>query len=337
MATIEEVLARLNPKTAQSFRVASSIENNTLPTSSLGINMAIKGIGYGRFTTLWGNRGCGKSLMAMQMVAEAQKEGKSTAWMDVEKNFDPSWARRLGANPDEILVDKNTISIAGMADKSHELIESGIDVLVVDSVSQLLPQSYFEDPKNGKEEVKGLAQTGQIGTFSKNLGQALDIINSINQNTAVILISQVRNNIGSYGASKSMMGGHALEHASSTIIKLWRTPSEIIEGEVHLGDGLLIKRPVGSPVTWTIEKNRGSGMHMSNTYDMYHTGDHVGVDVLSEIVNYGIEFGIIKKAAAWLSYEGGESFNGKPKFIEYLRDNEAIAEKIHGEILAKSI
>lgn len=336
MSTIEEVLARLNPKTAQSFRIASEIEVELLPTPSLGLNMAINGLRYGGFTVLYGNRGSGKTLFALQAVREAQKQGKTVAWLDVEKNFSPSWARRLGVDPDKMVVDNKTISIAGMADKGVEMIQAGVDVLVIDSISALLPQSYFEDPKDGKEEIKGLAQTGQIGTFSKNMGQAINMLNAVNENTAIIMISQVRNNIGSYGASISFMGGKAVEHAASTVLKLWRTPSDVIEAEIQVGDGLLMKRPVGAPVTWTVEKNRGPGMGQSNTYDLYTAGDNIGIDLTGEVVTFGVEYGIIAKGGAWFTV-GDERFQGKAKVIAYLRDNPIIQEKIYGEILAKSI
>jgi recombination protein RecA len=336
LSNIDEILARLNPKTAQSFRKASEIEHELLPTPSLGINMAIQGLGYGRFTTLYGNRGCGKTMFALQCIAEAQKNGKTAAWLDVEKNFNPSWARRLGVNPDEMLVDNKTISIAGMADKGVEMIQAGVDVLVIDSISQLLPQSFFEDPKDGKEELKGLKDTGQIGTFSKNIGQAINMLNSVNENTAIILISQVRNQIGSYGASIGFMGGKALEHANSTTLKFWRTPSDVIERDVHVGDGLLLKRPVGAKVTWTVEKNRGPGMGMSNDYDIYTGGDFVGIDLASEVVTFGVEYGIIKKGGSWYTI-GEQKFQGDKNAANHLRENPDILEKIYGEILAKSI
>lgn len=343
MTDIDEILARLNPKTAQSFRLASEIENEFLATPSLGMNMAIGGIGYGKFTVLYGNRGCGKTMFALQCVAEAQKEGKTAAWLDVEKNFSPSWARRLGVDPDKMLVDNKTISIAGMADKGVEMLNAGVDVLVIDSISQLLPQSYFEDPKDEKKlasgqnkEIKGLAQTGQIGTFSKNIGQAVNMLNAVNENAAIILISQVRNQIGSYGASIGFMGGKALEHASSTTIKFWRTPSDVIEKEVHVGDGLLLKRPVGAKVTWTAEKNRGPGMGMSNDYKIYTGGDFVGIDLADEVLTYGVEYGIIHKGGAWYTINETK-FHGDTKAANYLRDNTDILEKVYGEILAKSI
>lgn len=344
MSTLEEVLARLNPKTAESFRKASEIENELLPTPSLGLNMAIGGLGYGRFTVLYGNRGCGKTLFALQEVAEAQKQGKTAAWLDVEKNFNPHWARRLGVNPDEMLVDNRTISIADMADKGVHMLQAGVDLLVIDSISALLPQSFFEDPKDEKKlkpgeskELSRLANTGQIGTFSKNMGQAVNMLNAVNEKAAIIMISQVRNNIGSYGASISFMGGKAVEHAASTILKMWRTPSDVITDDVHVGDGLLLKRPVGAPVTWTVEKNRGPGMAMSNEYDMYTAGDNIGIDLAGEVVTFGIEFGVIRKAGAWFKFPDDKQVQGKPAAVRYLRENPDLQEKIYGEILAKSI
>lgn len=338
MSNIDDILARLNPQTAQSFRKASEIEHELLPTPSLGVNMAIGGIGYGRFTTLWGNRGCGKSTFALECIREAQKENKTAAWLDVEKNFNPDWARRLGVDPDEMLVDNQTISVAGMADKGVKLLQAGVDVLVIDSVSQLLPQSYFEDAKkSGDSELKQLKDTGQIGTFSKNVGQAINMLNSVNEKTAIIVISQVRNQIGSYGASISFMGGKALEHASSTILKFWRTPSDVIEEEFHVGDGLLLKKPVGAHVTWTVEKNRGPGMGHSNEYALFTGGDRVGVSLSSECVTYGVQYGIVKKGGAWFTFPDGSKAQGEDNAAAHLYANPVLQEKIYGEILAKSV
>jgi recombination protein RecA len=337
----EQFLARLNPKTAQSFRVASEVKNELLLTPSLGLNMALGGgIGYGRFSIFYGNRGCGKTLVALECVAKAQKEGKICAWIDVEKNFNPDWARQLGVDPDKMIVATNIMSIADMADEGKNLILAGVDVLVIDSISQLLPQSFFEDPKDEKKlkegqmkELKGLAGTGQIGTFSKNMGQAVNILNAVNEKTAIIMISQVRNNIGSYGASISFMGGKAVEHAASTTIKFWRTPSDVLTREIHVGDGLLLTRPAGAPVTWTVEKNRGPGMGASNEYDMYTAGDSVGVDVYSEVVTFGVEHGIIKKGGAWFTY-GDFKAQGKPAMVSYFRDNPDEFQKVYDKILS---
>jgi recombination protein RecA len=334
MTDFEDFLARLNPKTAASFRKASTIELEHLSTPSLGVNMAIGGLGYGRFSTLYGNRLAGKTMFALQCVANAQKDGKICAWLDVEKNFNPSFARNLGADPDQMAVATNIISMADMANQSVDLILKGADVLVIDSISQLLPQSYFEDAKNGTGELKELEKTGQIGTFSKNLGQAINMMNSVNEHCAIILISQVRNQFSSYGASLGYMGGKALEHANSTVLKFWRSKSDVIEGKVHVGD-LILTRPIGSKVVWTVEKNRGPGNNWSNEYDIYDGGDHIGIDLTGEIVTFGVEYGVVNKSGNWLDFEGIRT-NGRAAFIKELRDNPEVQEKIYLEVLERS-
>jgi recombination protein RecA len=299
------------------------------------VNLAIGGLGYGRFCTLYGNRAGGKTMFALQTVAKAQAKGDVVAWLDVEKQFSPEWAQNLGVNPDQMLLSNNIITIAGMAEQAVQLILDGVDVLVVDSISQLLPTSYFEDAKvkDDKLEMSSLANSGQIGTFSKNLGTALNMMNSVNTKTCIILISQVRNQIGSYGASIGYMGGKALEHANSTVLKFWRAPGDTIEKDIHLGD-IILKRPVGATVTWTAEKNRGPGMGWSNKYDIYTGGPHVGIDLYSEIVTFGTEYGVIKKGGAWYDYDGLKA-QGAENMAQALRDNPEASEVIYQEILKK--
>lgn len=337
MTDINDLLAKLNPKIAAQFKIASNTSNDLLETPSLGLNMAIGGYGYGRQTTIWGNRSGGKTAHCLQLVRNAQKKGEMAAWIDAEKNFDKNWARRLGVDPDQMIISPIT-SIADMADAGHDLLKAGVDVLVVDSISALLPQSYFEDDKTkkGGGEMKALANTGQIGTYAKNMAAACNMLNRVNEHTALIFISQVRNQIGSWGASLSHMGGKGLEHMNSTTIKLWSNPAEkeAIKGEVTSGD-LILTRPVGRPVTWTVEKNRGPGMNASNEYKFYFAGDHVGVDLTGEVLTFGVEYGIIKKSGAWF-YIGDEKFHGEENATKFLWQNPDIEEKIYGEILAKS-
>jgi recombination protein RecA len=331
MTDIDELLAKLNPKTAAAFRTATTIENRLLPTPSLGINMAIGGIGYGRQTTLWGNRSGGKTLFALQTAANAQKDDQGVAWIDAEKNFDPAWARRNGLDTDQVAVSKIT-SIADMADAAFDLIKAGFGFIAVDSISTLLPQSFFDDKGN----MKDLADTGQIGTFSKNLTTALNMLNRENTDAALVLISQIRNQIGSYGASVGPMGGLGLQHLNSTQIKLWSNPNvkEAILGDVSVGD-LIFKRPIGRPVTWTIEKNRGPGMNASDSYDLYFAGSHVGVDRVGEVLDFGVQYGVAEKGGAWYTVEG-ERLQGRAKAVEFLRANPDIEQKMYDAILEKS-
>lgn len=331
---IDELLPKLNPKTAASFRKASDIQIEMLPTPSLGVNKALGGgIVYGRQSMLWGNRSGGKTLFSLGLAANAQKQGKSVAWIDAEKNFDPAWARRNGVDPNKVLVSTIT-SIADMADAGYDLIKNGVDLLVCDSISALLPQSYFVEG-----EMKALADTGQIGTFSKNMGAALNMFNNINQHTALVLISQVRNQIGSYGASISPMGGKAMEHMNSTQIKLWSNPNEkeSIKGNVSDGD-LIFTRPIGRPVMWTIDKSRGAGMNQTGTYDMYFAGNTIGIDTIGEIITYGVEYGVIRKSGNWLAYgeDMDKGLNGAKQFRKFLVEHPDMYQEIYDIVMEKA-
>lgn len=269
--------------------------------------------------------------MCLGLAAKAQRDGKQVAWIDAERNYDPVWAARHGVDSDQLFWSPVT-SIADMADAGHDFIRAGVDVLIVDSISSLLPQSYFVEG-----EMKALADTGQIGTFSKNMGSAVNMFNSVNQHTALILISQVRNQIGSYGATLAPMGGKAVEHMNSLQIKLWSNPSEkeAIKGKITEGN-LIFEKPIGRPVTWTVEKNRGPGMNESGKYDLYFKGDFVGVDLTGEIIDFGVETGLVKKGGAWYTI-GDERFQGRAKAVEFLRANPDVQNKIYGDILAQSI
>lgn len=330
MANIDEILAKLNPKTAESFRKASEIENEYLMTPSLGINMATGGLRYGAIHTIWGSRSSGKSMFCLGLAAEAQKNGKTVAWVDAEKNFDPTWAQRHGVDSDNMIVS-HTASMVDTANDSVDLVRSGVDLLVIDSMSVLLPQSYFDDG-----EMKGLEKTNQIGTFAKNFGSMMNMLNSLNKHTNIVVISQVRNKFHQYGASKTLMGGEAAEFMNSTIIKMWAplTDKETIKGQITRG-GMVLERPVGRPVTWTIDKARGPGMGSSNKYDMYFAGDSVGIDLTGEVIDYGVEFGVIRKGGAWYNI-GDEKLQGRHSAVKYLKENPDIQEKLYLEVLEKS-
>lgn len=330
MTDIDDILSRLNPKTAAAFRKASEMETSSLLTPSLGINMAIGGLRYGAIHTIWGNRSSGKTMFCLGLAAEAQRAGKSVAWVDAEKNFDKGWAAKHGVDTDRIMVSQ-TASIADTANNSVDLVRNGIDLLVIDSMSVLLPQSYFDDG-----EMKDLEKTGQIGTFSKNYGSMVNMLNNLNQHTCIVMISQVRNKFHTYGASKTLMGGEAAEFMNSTIIKFWAPTSDkdTIKGKINNGN-LILERPIGRPVNWTIDKARGPGMNQMGSYDMYFAGDHVGIDLTGEVIDYGVEFGVVKKGGAWYTV-GEERFQGRAKTIEYLKDNPEVQASLYSEIMEKT-
>lgn len=326
MTNIDEatlaVLSKLNKTTAEKFIVASESENRLLETPSFKLTKTIGGYGYGRINFIWGNRSSGKTVHVIQAVANAQRDrGEVTGWIDAERNFDKAWAKRLGANPDGILLSPIT-SVAEASDAGVDLIRAGANIIVLDSISTLLPTSYLEDG-----ELKEFTKTGQIGTFSKDVGKMLNTWNSINQDVCVLVISQVRTAISNAGGIPTYMGGKAVDHITSAIIKLWSNPNPKESKMVEMLDsnGVLVKKPGMRAVTWTVDKNRGPGMHESDDYDLYFKGDFVGIDIVGEIVDVSAEYGFVKKGGAWYTYaedtDNEIKIQGRDNFIKAIRDD----------------
>ena len=214
----EEILAKLDPKTRQRVQLATEIDVQKQVTPSIGLNLALKGgLGYGRQVLVWGNKSAGKSSFCLQMIAEAQKDGKVCAWIDAESSYSAEWAGRLGVDSDK-LIYSSAKTTNDMVDVGVQLMNAGVDVIVVDSISALLPAIYFE--KDG-DELKNLQDTKQIGAEAKDMTHAVKMLNYANKNTLLVLISQQRNQFGSMHASHIPTGGMAVKFFSSTVIKLW--------------------------------------------------------------------------------------------------------------------
>lgn len=326
-------MARLGKKTRMRVEAASNLEIKKLELASIGLNAALLGgVGVGRQTLVWGNKSAGKSSICLQSIGLAQKAGLSCAWIDSESSFDPRWAASLGVDTDELIVSP-VKDIDSWTAISCDLMKEGIDVLVSDSISSLIPSTFFEKEDQLKEGLEG---TRQIGTMSKELGIAVNKFNYVNKKTALILISQARNKFNTYGAQLQPMGGEAMKYYSSTVIKLWSSASEReqIMTDVTRGDKI-ISTAVGRPVTFTVEFNKIGPPNKTGQYDFYYGGDYVGVDQIGEIADLAEKLGIIHKGGAWYSY-GDEKFQGRQKMVTWLRDNQAIAEEITQKVLSSA-
>lgn len=331
--SIEDILAKLDKKTRQRVEAASNLEIEKLELASIGLNAALLGgVGMGRQTLVWGNKSAGKSSMCLQSVGLAQKAGLSCAWIDSESSFDPNWATSLGVDTNELIVSP-VKDIDSWTAVTCDLMKAGVDVVVADSISSLIPSTYFEKEDQLKDGLEG---TKQIGTMSKELGIAVNKFNYINKKTALILISQARNKFNTYGAQLQPMGGEAMKYYSSTVIKLWSSASEReqIMADVTRGDKI-ISTAVGRPVTFTIEFNKIGPPNKSGQYDFYYGGDNVGVDQVGEIADLAEKLGIINKGGAWYSY-GDEKFQGRQKMVNWLRDNPIVVEEITQRVLASA-
>ncbi len=330
--SFEEVYSKLSKKTKDRLKLASEVNKEILPTASIKLNRDLGGgFGKGRQTVVWGNKSAGKTSMLLQTIAEAQKRGEVCAWVDAEGSYDTEWATSLGVDNEKLILSDSK-SIDAVTADVVDFMEAEIDLVVVDSISALIPSTYFE--KDGSDEMKqGLDGTKQIGTVSKELAVAVNKFNYANRKTALVLISQLRNKITTYGGVADMVGGEAMKFFSSTIVKLWSSASEKeqITGEITRGDRI-IKKPVGRPVNYTITFNKMGPPNQTGSYDFYYDGDLIGIDQVGEIVDLAEESGVIHKGGAWYSY-GDEKFQGRARMVEYLKENVSIREQIEQKVL----
>ena len=329
---IDDILAKLDPKTRARVTAAQNVVVHKQVTPSIGLNMALKGgLGYGRQTLVWGNKSAGKSSFCLQMIALAQQEGKTCAWIDSEDSYDPDWAESLGVDSSSLIHSKAK-TVNDMVDVATKLMDAGVDVIVVDSISALLPAIYFEKDGN---EMKDLQDTKQIGAEAKDMTHAVKMLNYANKNTLLVLISQQRNQFGSMHASHIPTGGMAVKFFSSTVIKLWSSEAEAnaIKAGVKVGDKIIEQR-VGRPVNWIIDYNKLGPPNLSGQYDFYYQGEALGVDRVGETLDVAEMTGAVEKGGAWYTI-GTERFQGRAKAVQYLRDNPEIVAKLIGDINAK--
>ena len=330
---LDDILAKLDPKTRSRVQSAVDVQVERQPTPSIGLNKALKGgLGFGRQVLVWGNKSAGKSSFCLQMIAEAQRNGKTCAWIDAEASYDQGWAEKLGVDSSKLIYSPAK-TINDMVDVATQLMEADVDIIVVDSISALLPAIYFEKDSS---ELKKLEDTKQIGAEAKDMTHAVKMLNYANKNTLLVLISQQRNQFGSMHASHIPTGGMAVKFFSSTVIKLWSSEAEAnaIKSGVQVGDKIIEQR-VGRPVNWIIDYNKLGPPNLSGQYDFYYQGEHVGIDYVGETLDVAEMYGLIEKGGAWYTIEG-ERFQGRAKAVQYLRENPDIVKVLMEKINAKS-
>jgi len=329
---ITEVLSQLDAKTRQRVQSAIDVTIEKQPTPSIGLNLALKGgLGYGRQVLVWGNKSAGKSSFCLQMIGLAQQEGKTCAWIDSESSYDPKWAESLGVDSEKLIYSPAK-TVNDMVDVATGLMEAGVDLIVVDSISALLPAIYFEKDGN---ELKDLQDTKQIGAEAKDMTHAVKMLNYANKNTLLVLISQQRNQFGSMHASHIPTGGMAVKFFSSTVIKLWSSEAEAnaIKAGVQVGDKI-IEQKVGRPVNWIIDYNKLGPPNLSGQYDFYYQGESLGVDSIGETLDVAEMCGIIEKGGAWYTVLG-ERLQGRQKAVQYLKENPKVVTELRKQIDAK--
>lgn len=333
MTTIEEALAQLDPKIRKKVMPAVGIKTEFQPTPSPGLNRALGGgFPYGRQVLLWGSKSSAKSSLCLQTIGLAQKEGKLCAWVDAEMSYDEEWAKKLGVKTEDLIYSEAR-SVNDMVDVVTSLLGAGVDVIVIDSISSLLPAVYFEKDSN---ELKQLENTKQIGAESRDLKHAWMMINYANNQekpSLILAISQSRNSIQAMYTQSVPTGGLTTQFMSSTIVKLFSSSSDsqAIKAKIKSGDKL-VEQKVGRKVRWEVTNSKTSAPGDSGEYDFYYRGDGVGIDSIGDLVDTAEMLGHVERTGAWYQLEDGTKVQGRDAFVERVREDLDLQEKLRKAI-----
>jgi recombination protein RecA len=294
-----------------------SIEVDTVSTGSLGLDIAlgIGGLPRGRVVEIYGPESSGKTTLATHCVAEAQKKGGTCAFIDAEHAFDPTYARKLGVNIDELLISQPDTGEQAL-EICDTLVRSGsIDVLVVDSVAALVPRA----------ELEGEMGDSLPGLHARLMSQALrKLTASISRSqTMVIFINQIRMKIGiMYGSPETTTGGNALKFYASVRLDIRRIGGIKDRDEV-----------VGNQTRVKVVKNKLAPPFKQVEFDIMY-GE--GISKMGELVDLGVKAGVVEKSGAWFSYDSQRIGQGRENAKNFLRANPEMAAKIEAAVRQNS-
>jgi recombination protein RecA len=291
----------------------AATDAEVVSTGSLGLDIAlgIGGLPRGRVVEIYGPESSGKTTLALHVIAEAQRAGGTCAFVDAEHALDPGYARKLGVNIDELLISQPDAGEQAL-EIADTLVRSGaIDVLVVDSVAALVPRA----------ELEGEMGDSHVGLHARLMSQALrKLTASISRSqTMVIFINQIRMKIGvMYGSPETTSGGNALKFYASVRLDIRRIGA-IKEREQIVGNQTRVK----------VVKNKMAPPFKVVEFDIMY-GE--GVSKRGELIDLGIQAGVVEKSGSWFSYDGQRIGQGRENAKGFLKENPAICEAIEHAI-----
>ena len=294
----------------------SSLNVDAISTGSLDLDIAlgIGGVPRGRIIEIYGPESSGKTTVALHISAEAQKRGGAVAFIDAEHALDPSYARNVGVDTENLIVSQPDTGEQGL-EITEALVRSGaIDVVVVDSVAALVPRA----------EIEGEMGDSHVGLQARLMSQALrKLTGTINKsNCIVIFINQLREKVGvMFGNPETTTGGRALKFYSSVRMDVRRVDS-IKQGDEIIGNRTRVK----------IMKNKVAPPFKVAEFDIMY---NEGISKVGNIIDVGVKESIVQKSGAWFSYNDIRLGQGRENAKQYLRENPEVALEIENQIRSK--
>ena len=294
-----------------------TVETEVVSTGSLGLDVAlgIGGLPRGRIIEVYGPESSGKTTLALHVIAEAQKKGGTCAFVDAEHALDPTYAKKLGVNLDELLISQPDAGEQAL-EIADTLVRSGaVDVLVVDSVAALVPRA----------ELEGEMGDSHVGLHARLMSQALrKLTGSVSKSkTIVIFINQIRMKIGvMFGNPETTTGGNALKFYASVRMEIRRVGAIKDRDEV-----------VGNQTRVKVVKNKLAPPFKVVDFDIMY-GE--GVSKMGVLIDLGVKASVVEKSGAWFSYNSTRIGQGRENAKTFLRDNPAMAAEIESAIRANA-
>jgi len=313
---IGEIQSKFGDGSIMKLGDVQNVDVEAIPTGSpsLDIALGIGGIPRGRIIEIYGPESSGKTTLSLHIVANAQKAGGVAAFVDAEHAMDPVYAKRIGVNVEELL-----ISQPDTGEQALEIVETlvrsnAVDVIIVDSVAALTPE----------KEIEGEMGDSHVGLQARLMSQALRKLTGAiaRSNATVIFINQIRMKIGvMFGNPETTTGGNALKFYSSVRIEVRRS-AQIKQGDKIIGNRVKVK----------VVKNKVAPPFQNTEFDIMY---NQGISYEGDLLDLGVQFGVVKKAGAWFQYGDEKLGQGREAAKKFLRENKKVANKILKETQKK--